>query len=349
MDRRLVGLTLDWLIEQTGEGCWYEPTTSGPHAGETFTATTYPPDPSSVLGERPVQHVEVLVGSTRAGYLVCWRTEGSARGGAELATLERAALWLGSALSVAHSIGAEPSSRRLQSPQDAMEAWWSAVLTTLSHELRTPLSIIGAGVEMFEDGDLGPVTPAQVKVLSSIAAATSRLASLADSAVLVSSAACVDESAPAFCSRPDGAVRLVVETAADQHPQTISFEPGLEGRPVAVAEKLIVRIVRELVSNAAKFVPSHGSIWVQSYVRGEFAVIEVLDNGPGIPVEEQTRIGKPFFRTSASWENETQGPGLGLAWVERTLRRYGGTLDVHTLPEEGCRVEVRVPLVQHAR
>ena len=74
--------------------------------------------------------------------------------------------------------------------------------------------------------------------------------------------------------------------------------------------------------------------------RGDI-VVEVSDDGPGIAVDEQSRIFDRFYRGRD--RAEAEGFGLGLAIAKRSVERAGGALSVESRPGAGCRFTIRIP------
>ncbi|MCF7853914.1 MAG: response regulator [Candidatus Pacebacteria bacterium] len=75
------------------------------------------------------------------------------------------------------------------------------------------------------------------------------------------------------------------------------------------------------------------------------AIVEIADNGPGIPEEDMDMVFKPFFTT----KNEDQGTGLGLPVSLRIIQQHGGTIDVESAPSEGARFIIRLPVAESTR
>ena len=109
---------------------------------------------------------------------------------------------------------------------------------------------------------------------------------------------------------------------------------------VEVAPALLNQIVMNLVQNAAEAVtPPNGVIRVSTARRGDDLVIEVADDGPGIPPEIRDRVFEPFFTTKAVG----QGTGLGLSISYQIVDRHGGRIEIATAPEGGAVLRVVLP------
>ena len=96
-----------------------------------------------------------------------------------------------------------------------------------------------------------------------------------------------------------------------------------------------------LLENALDAVQDHGRITLGVQLSGDMILIEVWDNGPGIPVELQDRIFEPFFTTKAPG----LGLGLGLDTAQRVVRRHRGFISVESEPGATC-FQVRLPIDQ---
>lgn len=96
-----------------------------------------------------------------------------------------------------------------------------------------------------------------------------------------------------------------------------------------------------LLENALDAIQDHGKITLSVQVSGDMLLIEVWDNGPGIPPELQDRIFEPFFTTKAPGS----GLGLGLDGVQRTIRKHRGFVRVQSEPGATC-FQIRLPIEQ---
>ncbi len=96
-----------------------------------------------------------------------------------------------------------------------------------------------------------------------------------------------------------------------------------------------------LLENALDAIRDHGKITIGVQVSGDMLLIEVWDNGPGIPAELEDRIFEPFFTTKAPGS----GLGLGLDTAQRVIRRHRGYITVQSGPGATC-FQVRLPIDQ---
>jgi signal transduction histidine kinase len=100
------------------------------------------------------------------------------------------------------------------------------------------------------------------------------------------------------------------------------------------------RILANLLDNAVRH--AHSSVTLSAAARGEFVVITVTDDGPGIPVADRERVFERFTRLDDARARDAGGAGLGLAIVRELVRRHGGTVHLSDA-SPGLRVEIRLP------
>ncbi|RKH21715.1 HAMP domain-containing protein [Corallococcus praedator] len=122
-------------------------------------------------------------------------------------------------------------------------------------------------------------------------------------------------------------------------PEGIQLQPALQTGVVARADRdQLTQVLVNLVKNAEEAMTGKGGA-LRVRVKGTDAdaVIEVEDDGPGIPAEHRARIFEPYFTTKDG------GTGLGLAIAARILQEHGGRLEVGGEPGQGARFSVVLP------
>jgi signal transduction histidine kinase len=112
----------------------------------------------------------------------------------------------------------------------------------------------------------------------------------------------------------------------------------------------IAQVLVNLINNAIDALPEHGQIRVTIGTRllestanhdhrQRHAVIEVADNGPGIPTAVRSRLFDPFFTT------KKEGTGLGLSISQKIVRDHGGIITVSSIEGKGTNFQVNLPLI----
>lgn len=125
-----------------------------------------------------------------------------------------------------------------------------------------------------------------------------------------------------------------IETLVPHVPTRVSADPGR-----------IQQVLVNLITNASKYTPSGGNIWVTVTVEGNEAVIRVRDDGIGIRPEMQTRIFELFTQVASGKHMSQGGLGLGLPLVRELVQLHGGSVQVHSEGEKrGSEFVVKLPL-----
>ncbi|HSZ57063.1 MAG TPA: ATP-binding protein, partial [Tepidisphaeraceae bacterium] len=221
-------------------------------------------------------------------------------------------------------------------------------VANVSHELRTPLTVIKGFTETLRDGAM--VDPVNgPKFLLTIDRHVDQLTNLVSDLLELSKL----ESTPDL-PRPvpfdvGGVVRRAVDLllpAAQRKGQTIQVEIARHAPRVIGNPDYVERAASNLIDNAIKYTPDRGEIRVSVGVeRDEFVVIEVADNGIGIPPKDLSRIFERFYRVDRSRSREMGGTGLGLSIVKHVAQVHGGTIDVSSTPGVGSKFRLRIPVL----
>ncbi|MBK1875297.1 ATP-binding protein [Pelagicoccus mobilis] len=146
----------------------------------------------------------------------------------------------------------------------------------------------------------------------------------------------------------------LLQPAADQKQQNISFKNELEHTKVWYDPEALEKILNNLLGNAIKYTPESGYIEVflshETSPSGENIVLSVSDNGLGIPSDSIDKIFDPFFRVSDRSKEKLRGSGIGLAYTKNLVDASEGTIDVESPVKQsdgsnsGSRFTVRLPL-----
>jgi len=104
-------------------------------------------------------------------------------------------------------------------------------------------------------------------------------------------------------------------------------------------------VLTNLLSNATKFTPKGGSIVLRARKRGSDLVIQVQDNGIGIPEEKQKRLFEPYYRAKLG-KGERRGLGLGLTLCKRLVELHKGKIWVESQEGKGSTFSFSLPLAR---
>ncbi len=213
----------------------------------------------------------------------------------------------------------------------------SEFVALASHQLRTPLAIIRTSAELARDSR--GVTP--LEAMETILKQTRRMEVLAARLTELARAESSPRS-PAVSTDLAGAVASVVASV-----QLLAERAGL-ALHIDVPRSLSIHadpaeateMLAAVVDNAVKFSPCGGIVTLQARLERGHAVIEVVDQGPGIAAEDLPRVAEPFFQG----RHTRGGHGLGLAIARTIAERRGGQLSVTSTPGGGTTVRLVLPL-----
>ncbi len=213
------------------------------------------------------------------------------------------------------------------------------LLQAVSHELRTPLSRMRFAVELIETAKDDKQRKRRLQELD---AATEELDELVGELLSYVRMETTE-------LQPEPEQLSLQETLDVLIPKYAALYPSIQfeiGEDVGCDENVIVadrtgfeRAIGNLLSNAGQHAKSRVTIGLER--TDEATIVDVDDDGDGIPASERERVFEPFVRL----ENDAngKGAGLGLALVKRILTRHGGTIEVQTSPHGGCRVRTTWP------
>lgn len=223
-------------------------------------------------------------------------------------------------------------------------------LRQVSHELKTPLTALREGSELLSEEALGKLTPEQQEVAGILRANSIELQRLIED-LLSYGAAEFHRSALHFSQV--SMRRVVARVLDDQNlalrARALRIAPRIDDITLeADSEKLRI-MLDNLLSNAIKFSPERDVINLDVRREGGHMVMEVIDNGPGIPPAERGRVFDPFYRGRSVAGGPLRGSGIGLSVVRDYVQSHGGTVEVVDEPQRtGACLRVTLPLRQGA-
>ena len=217
-------------------------------------------------------------------------------------------------------------------------------VANVSHELRTPLTAIRGYAEALADDTLAVAE--RNRFLEIIGRHTQRMELLVQHLLRLARLEAGHEPVE---RAPIEVAELFDMTVADLRPRiearrqrvTTSVAPGAE-RLVTDGAKL-EDILKNLVENAVNYAPEGSEIRLEAERRNGRVELRVLDQGPGIPVADLTRIFERFYRVDKARSRESGGTGLGLSIVKHLADRIGGQVHATNRPEGGARFTVTLP------
>lgn len=217
------------------------------------------------------------------------------------------------------------------------------LVTDISHQLKTPISALKTCFSMYLEAD----TPEEKQeFLERSQFQMDKLESLTASLIQISR---LETSLITLQKEPIHLTELLSEAVSAVYHRasqkqisidTMEFQDLL----LSLDRKWTTEVFVNLLDNAIKYTPAGGQIQLRVQPMFSFVRVELQDNGIGIPKEEQNQIFKRFYRGTRKEVRQTDGSGVGLYLTRKILEEQGGTVTVHSAPQQGSVFVVQLPL-----
>lgn len=225
----------------------------------------------------------------------------------------------------------------------------SAFIANMSHELRTPLNAIIGFSDMMQKEIFGPIgVPKYLEYASDINKSGEYLLEiineLLDLAKIEAGKIEVHFEHFPLASVVDHCSRLIEEAIRSKK---LDLQIKLQPADIEIEQdrRLLTQILVNLLTNAIKFTPENGAIWLEArQLDNNSLYIEVKDTGIGMNEQEIDRLLKPFEQVSQAFNREHDGLGLGLALVSSFVNALGGNLEIKSKKGLGTTVGICLPL-----
>jgi len=212
--------------------------------------------------------------------------------------------------------------------------------STASHEMRTPIAVLKLNVQNALNAK---DESERLALLRELDVNVDRAGRLINQLLALSR---LDQDGPAFAIQTIDILPVLREeiaglyTLAMEQEKNVELLTSAEHLMLPCMPQLLSLLVRNLIDNAIKYSPPGGRVLISAEQRDGNILLQVEDNGPGVPAEEREKIFERFYRITNA---EVQGSGLGLAIVKRTLEVMGGSLELGSSDSLGG-LSVRVTL-----
>lgn len=218
-------------------------------------------------------------------------------------------------------------------------------VANFSHEVRTPLAILNGQTQNLKmileknkefDSQLSPI-------FEKIEKNSRRLLSLFDDLLRLTS---VEKKKNLF--KEDVQIEIITENLVEElkinYPKkSINFTYDFRCPSLYVDYKLFEHVMINLIDNAFKYIGPNGNVHIATYTSGEFSILEIKDDGTGIPADQIHRIFERFFRVDSSRSSEIAGSGLGLSIVKHIIQKHNGKIKVSSKFSEGTIFTLTIP------
>ncbi len=210
----------------------------------------------------------------------------------------------------------------------------------ISHELRTPLTTVRTHLEAMMEGVWEPTEDRLACCQEELERITKIVQELEELSIMESGAYQLQKSQVNLRELAETCSRAF-ESELYQKQQRLSIQGQIEDIK-ADADKLL-QVARNLLSNAIKYTPEGGTITVCFKETATQAIMEVINDGPGIPQTELPFIFERFYRADKSRNRKLGGSGIGLAVVKAIVEAHGGSVGVFSQEQVETRFVITLP------
>ena len=221
----------------------------------------------------------------------------------------------------------------------------SRFLRSISHELRTPVNSVLGLTRLLMDPGAGPLTAEQAEQVEFIRASATDLLTLVNELLDLARAESGrlepverDVDLAALCTELAGLTVPLLRDGVE-----LQLDPGPEGLRLHTDPDLLRHVLRNLLSNAAKFTAT-GTVRFVVEATEESVAVAVADTGLGMTEEERARVFEEFFQARTPLHATTKGTGLGLPFALSVAQALGGDIRVQSEPGVGSTFTLQLPL-----
>jgi signal transduction histidine kinase len=218
-------------------------------------------------------------------------------------------------------------------------------ISNITHELKTPVATLSVALESLGKFNMRNDPSAMDEYLRLASLETKRLEELInrvlDQSLLEENTQMLDLSVIN--------INPVISEAADIMQQRLSGAGKIEflpsdGKINVLADPLFLKgVIINLIDNSIKYCDKTPFIRILTKIETQLAVIEVNDNGPGIPVEYQRKVFEKFFRLPSANVHNVKGYGLGLSFASLVMKLHKGSIEVLN-SGQGCSFILKIPV-----
>ncbi len=220
-------------------------------------------------------------------------------------------------------------------------------LSIVSHELKRPIAAVENYLQITLGGYAGDISDKQRRLLERSAIRLSDLRSLISD--ILDFARMQPEQIRADFETVDpleiGTEAFEeVRLAASQKNIRLKATGPSEYTPIVAAKRRLRQVISNLLANAIKFSPEESTVTLAAREESGMLIVEILDEGMGIPPKDQPHIFDDFYRASNA--EEVGGAGLGLSIAKKIVNAHEGQIEVQSPYESGksgTKVTIRIP------
>ncbi len=224
------------------------------------------------------------------------------------------------------------------------------LVSTISHEFRTPMTTIRTSAElitMYVQNNDFPQSAQIEKRVDTITKEIDRIVELMDAVLTISKDDAGKTSFnPVICNLNEICIEVIETSFSNQKDnRKVEVDFATEQTQIYADNNLIKYTLFNVLNNAFKYSEGCGNVKLNLFIKDENVFIEVIDNGIGIPKEDQSKLFNTFYRASNS--NGIQGTGLGLYIIKLFTKKNSGRVYLESELGKGTKVTLRFPLYKN--
>ena len=217
---------------------------------------------------------------------------------------------------------------------------YNTLLNSLSHELRTPISTILGAVDTLKENKEKLSESNQTELLNQIDKASVRLNRQVENLLNMSRLETGMLKPNLDWCDTNELINSVIQKLSETNNHVIVFHPN-DGLPLFKFDRgLIEQVLQNLIYNAINYTPPNSIIKITAFHQADKCIIEVSDNGKGIPEKEMQFVFDKFYRLP---QTKAGGSGLGLSIVKGFIEAQNGKVKLEKSEEGGAKFIIEIP------
>lgn len=230
--------------------------------------------------------------------------------------------------------------------QEKLDRMRKEFVANVSHELRTPLTTIKSYTETLLDGALENKEHA-IKFLKVIDSESERMTRLVKDLLQLSK---LEYDSIQWNMKKISIYKIVSECvyrmniSAEQKNQMLEFNSDLDIPEIMGDRDRIEQVIVNILSNAIKYTPENGKILINLSLKENEIIVNVTDNGIGIPKEDLPRLFERFYRVDKARSRMLGGTGLGLSIARQIVEAHKGKIKIQSEYGQGTQVFISLPV-----
>lgn len=222
----------------------------------------------------------------------------------------------------------------------------SRMMRMASHDLNNPLSTAVGFLGLLTDDLYDSLSPDHQDMIASIERAHDRMATMLSELLNYEKIASQDN----LTLEPLNLIELIDATLEEfaiqikDHQHSIHFAPHTEVLTVKAQRNQLQHALDNYISNAIKYTPPKGNITIAAFQEDNKIVLEVTDDGYGVPEDHRSRLFDAFFRAKQAGTEHIKGTGIGLSLVKSIIKHQGGDVYYRAAENGGSTFGLWLPM-----